>query len=96
MPEEEVHAMTNDIPQPPHKVYKLPNSKNAQKTILEEGDKSESFARQGATGELSIVLHSITGLDKDTKLPEDITNSKYFNTEKCETEFEIGVSSQLE
>ena len=89
---EEVDEMNNDIPPPINKTYKLPNSKNAQKTILEEGDKSGCFARQGSTGELSIVLNSITGLDKNTRLPDDITYSKYFNTEKCESEFEIGLS----
>jgi len=59
----------------------------AVKTVLEEGDTSLPPARLGATGQLAIELHSLSGLKE---VGCEVTYSKYFSRESCRCDFEIG------
>ena len=43
--------------------------------------------RLGATGELQVELHSLSGLQE---AGEELTHSKYFSRERTRCEFEIG------
>ena len=61
----------------------------AHKTVIKEGDLNQPRPRFGATGELTINLSSVTGLDKSEDLAKDLKISKYFNID-ANTEFEIG------
>ena len=88
--EENADDINNAIPAPSLTVHKLPNSADAQKTVLVQGDNSQFYARPGSTGEVSIVLNSVTGLEHENSVPQDIVNSRYFSTENCDCEFEIG------
>jgi len=67
----------------------LPNS-NAEKLILSEGEKKFSSPRLGATGEVKIVINSISGLQ--SQVLSDISNSQYFCTETTQCEYEIGTA----
>ena len=65
------------------------------KTVISPGKSAGGRPRLGATGELEIVLHSITG-PGDTcigQIPADVQRSKYFNTESKSCEFEVGTGS---
>ena len=73
-----------------HTKKKLPNA-NAEKLVLNEGDKQLSPPRQGATGEVKIVLNSISGLQSNSQVLSDISNSQYFCTETTQCEYEIGL-----
>ena len=44
--------------------------------------------RLGATGELQVELHSLSGLQE---AGEELTHSKYFSRERTRCEFEIGI-----
>jgi len=74
-----------------HTKKKLPNA-NAEKLVFNEGDKQLSPPRQGATGEVKIVLNSISGLQSNSQVLSDISNSQYFCTEKTQCEYEIGTA----
>ena len=85
--------MNNEIPQPCTKgrnKWKSPMNGKAEKTVIVEGDKSCDPVRLGATGEISIILNSVTGLQSKSKIVCDIFNSKYFSNETADCEFEIG------
>ena len=85
--------MNNEIPQPCSKrrnKWKSPMSGKAEKTVIVEGEKSCDPVRLGATGEISIILNSITGLQSKSEIVCDISNSKYFSNETADCEFEIG------
>ena len=85
--------MNNEIPQPCSKQrnkWKSPMSGKAEKTVIVEGEKSCDPVRLGATGEISIILNSITGLQSKSEIVCDISNSKYFSNETADCEFEIG------
>ena len=80
----------------------------ATKTVLEEGDTSlpparwgtintffisfTYFRRLGATGELTVCLHSLSGLQE---AGPEVTNSKYFSREQQSCDFEIGTGDSV-
>ena len=80
----------------------------ATKTVLEEGDTSfpparwgtlntffisfTYFRRLGATGELTVCLHSLSGLQE---AGPEVTNSKYFSREQQSCDFEIGTGNSV-
>ena len=65
------------------------------KTVLKPGNSEAGRPRLGATGEIEIVLHSITetGGSSIGQIPPDVQRSKYFSTESKSCEFEIGTAS---
>ena len=66
------------------------------KRVLSPGKrKAGGRPRLGATGELEIVLHSITGLGNTSvgQIPADVQRSKYFSSESKSCEFEVGTGS---
>ena len=88
-----IDQMNNDIPQPRCKrrnKWKSPMNGKAEKTVIVEGERTCDPVRLGATGEISIVLHSVTGLQSKSEIVCDISNSKYFRNETADCEFEIG------
>ena len=84
-------TVTQPVPQPhPTNNKWISPDKTATKTVLSEGDISGGSPRLGATGEVEIVLHSITGLRNTAEIPADIQRSRYFSTESKSCDFEIG------
>ena len=65
------------------------------KTVLSPGNSKAGRPRLGATGEIEIVLNSITdpGNQSIGQIPADVQRSKYFSTESKSCEFEIGMGS---
>ena len=65
------------------------------KTILSPGNRKAGRPRLGATGEIEILLHSITGPGETCigQIPADVQRSKYFSTESKSCEFEVGTGS---
>ena len=72
-----------------------PAGQTVVKRVLRAGDRKGGRPRLGATGELEIVLNSITGPGQTSggHIPEDVQRSKYFSTESKSCEFEIGMGS---
>ena len=65
------------------------------KRVIRAGDSKAGRPRLGATGEIEIVLNSITGPGNTSigQIPVDVQRSKYFSTESKSCEFEIGTGS---
>eukprot|EP00090_Calanus_glacialis_P007642 TRINITY_DN16084_c0_g1_i1.p1 TRINITY_DN16084_c0_g1~~TRINITY_DN16084_c0_g1_i1.p1 ORF type:complete len:337 (-),score=103.06 TRINITY_DN16084_c0_g1_i1:8-1018(-) len=84
--EEEVGETLEKIPE--HRRTWNSHDNTAHKTVIKEGALNQPRPRFGATGEISVTLNSVSGLEKDD-LVKDPKLSKYF-TGEANCEFEIG------
>lgn len=84
---EEVNEILEKIPE--HRRTWNSHDNTAHKTVIKEGALNEPRPRFGATGEISVTLISVSGLENSEDLIKDPKISKYF-TDEANCEFEIG------